>query len=97
MRVRQGPYRSERFTADSIVSIKAATLATFTIINATASAVTLTLYDDPTTGGSNPIESVVVPANGSVSGYPYGDTLNGLSVKCSLWTSVQAFVRWTPR
>lgn len=97
MRTVQGPYRSERFTADSSIYPKEATLGTYTVINATAVAVTLTFYDDPTTGGSNPIESVVVPANGSVSGSHFGGTLNGLSVKCSLWTSVQAFVRWAPR
>lgn len=97
MRTRQGPYRSERFTADSSIYAKEATFATFTIANASAAAVTLTFYDDPTTGGANPIESVVVPAGASLSSAPYGDTLNGLSVKCSLWTSVQAFVRWAPR
>lgn len=92
-----GPFRSERFASDSTVYNKPAWFGTYTITNASGAAVTVTFYDDNAGGTSNPIEQVIVPANSSMSVYPNGDTLLGLGVKCSLWTSVTAFVRWAPR
>lgn len=91
-----GPFRSETFTADTTIYTKRAWFGAYTITNASGAAVTVSFYDDPAGGTNGLLEQVVVPANSSMSVYPNADTLTGFGIKCSLWTSVKAFVRWAP-
>ena len=92
-----GPFRSERFAADSTISAKPAWLGTYTVINQSGGAVTLTFYDDAAGGSSLPIEQVILNNNQTQAIYPNGDTLNGLGIKSSTWTGVAIYVRWAPR
>lgn len=91
-----GPFRSEKFTSDATIYAKRAWFGTYTITNASGAPVTISFYDDNAGGTNGLIEQVIVPANSSMPFYPNGDTLAGLGIKCSLWTSVMAFVRWAP-
>ena len=91
-----GPFRSERFVADTNISTKRAWLGTYTVINAGAAPITVTFYDNIDGSTSNPIESAIIGTTASAAFYPNGDTLNGLTIRSSSWTSVQAFVRWAP-
>ena len=91
-----GPFRSERFVADQNITTKRAWLGNYTIVNAGATAITVTFYDNTDGGTSNPIDAAIVPLGASAAYYPNADTLNGLTIRSSSWTSVQAFVRWTP-
>lgn len=92
-----GPFRCERFTADSIISSKPAWLGTYTVTNKSGGVVTLTFYDDAAGASNLPIEDVVIGNNQTQAIYPNGDTLNGLGVKSSSWINVAVSVRWAPR
>ena len=92
-----GPFRSERYSADSTISAKPAWLGTYTVVNTSGSLVTITFYDDATGGTGLPIESVTIANNATQAIYPNGDTLNGLGIKSTNWTNVAAYVRWAPR
>ena len=92
-----GPFRSERFAADSTISAKPAWLGTYTVTNDSVVAIKLTFYDDAAGGTNLPIEQAIVGIGQTLAIYPNADTLNGLGIKSSSWTSVTAFVRWAPR
>lgn len=94
-RVRSGPFKSVALaTADSVVATKETTVGSYSFVNASVAAITVTFYDDVTAGSpANPIEGVVVPANGSVNLQLGCDTENGLAVKASSWTSLTGYVR----
>ena len=92
-----GPFRSERYAADSTISTKPAWLGTYTVTNTSGGVVTVTFYDDAVGGTGLPIEQVVLGNNQTQAIYPNGDTLNGLGVKSSNWTNVNVFVRWASR
>lgn len=92
-----GPFRCERFAADTTITAKPAWFGTYTVINQSGAAVTLTFYDDAAGASSLPIEQVILNNNQTQAIYPNGDTLNGLGVKSSNWTNVAVFVRWAPR
>ena len=89
-----GPFRSQQFTANTLITSKRGWLGTYTIANASAASVTVTFYDEATLGLTNPFETIVIPAGQSQGIYPNADTQIGLSVGCSAWASVTASVRW---
>lgn len=98
MRVKQGPFRTTKtVTADAVVHVKPAVLGGYSVNNVSVAAVTVTFFDDTTTGGTNDIDAVTVPANSTVNLSPGAETTAGLVVKCSLWTSVTVYTRWAPR
>lgn len=91
-----GPFRSQKFAADTAIHTKPAWLGTYTITNTSGGAVTVTFYDDAAGGSTNPIEQVIIANNTSQAIYPNADTLNGLTVKSTNWTNVGVYVRWAP-
>lgn len=92
------PLRTSVVTgADANIFTKPTFFANYTICNASGAGVTVNFYDIGDTSATNALETVVIPAGNSFHGRPKVETLIGLNVKASLWTSLTVSVRWAPR
>lgn len=91
-----GPFRSANPVANGVIFNKKAWFGGYTVANGSGAPVTVTFYDNPVDDGSNLIETCVVPAGATQAIYPNVDTLSGLSVRSTAYTTVGIGVRWAP-
>ena len=88
-----GPFLSSQIAADTTVKTGAGVVGNFTVSNLDASAKTINVYD-ATSGTSNPIEQVYVPATSSVNVQVNAEFFTGLRFVSASWANLLVSVRF---
>lgn len=92
-KVMQGPFNATQRVSDGVFKTGAGFVHTMTFANASGAAVTFSVYDD-TSGTTQTMEVVTVPAGNTVSVTLNAQFYNALRVVCTSWTTAYCSARW---